>query len=232
SNRRTVPVDRNNFAPRFGFAYQLTPDTVLRGGAGIFYGMNVATNFQYAGTAFRKTANLFFTKDNYQNQYASLDNPFPAGLPPAQGTKYGPLAEWGFDNGNDLGTQTAQNADIYQWNIGIQRLLPWQMVVAADYSANRSTHLPWAGSVTSTRNRNYLPSSVRNALVQQMNPTHDPNDNSVSDYLNTNVPNPFQPLFVPGPSQIFNELDSRYNDAEIPQLNLRRPYPQFDGSFQ
>ena len=33
-----VPVDTNNFAPRIGFAYQLTPGTVLRGGYGIFYG--------------------------------------------------------------------------------------------------------------------------------------------------------------------------------------------------
>jgi hypothetical protein len=73
---------------------------------------------------------------------------------------------------------------------------------------------------------------VRNALVEQMNPTHDPNDNSVSDYLNNFVPNPFQPLFVPGPSQIFNEVDSRYNDPTIPQINLLRPYPQFDGTFQ
>jgi hypothetical protein len=28
--------DRNNFAPRFGFAYKFTPTTVLRGGSGVF----------------------------------------------------------------------------------------------------------------------------------------------------------------------------------------------------
>ena len=49
SGHRNAPVDRNNWAPRLGFAYQLTSNTVLRGGAGVFYGMNVATNFQYAG---------------------------------------------------------------------------------------------------------------------------------------------------------------------------------------
>src|SRR5262249_24288717 len=47
---RHAPVDRNNFAPRFGFASQLASNTVVRGGGGVFYGMNVATNFQYAGT--------------------------------------------------------------------------------------------------------------------------------------------------------------------------------------
>ena len=32
-----VRADGNNFAPRFGFAYQLKPHTVIRGGYGIFY---------------------------------------------------------------------------------------------------------------------------------------------------------------------------------------------------
>jgi outer membrane receptor protein involved in Fe transport len=90
-SRRSAPVDRNNFAPRVGFAYQLTPNTVLRAGAGVFYGMNVATNFQYAGTAFRKSAQIKFTKNNFQDQFAHFDDPFPAGLSPAQGTKYGAL---------------------------------------------------------------------------------------------------------------------------------------------
>ncbi len=45
SGHRAGRVDRNNFAPRFGFAYQLANNTVLRGGIGIFYGMNVATNY-------------------------------------------------------------------------------------------------------------------------------------------------------------------------------------------
>src|SRR5438093_1399864 len=105
SGRRNSPVDRNNFAPRFGFAYQLASNTVLRGGAGVFYGMNVATNFQYAGPAFAKTANMFFTKDNFQHQFACLgpsptqpncpnSSPFPGGLAPPQGTTYGDLAMW------------------------------------------------------------------------------------------------------------------------------------------
>ena len=32
-----IKPDKNNFAPRFGFAYSLTPKTVLRGAYGIFY---------------------------------------------------------------------------------------------------------------------------------------------------------------------------------------------------
>jgi hypothetical protein len=248
SGNRNSRVDRNNFAPRFGFAYQLASNTVLRGGAGMFYGMNVATNYQYAGPSFSKTANMFFTKDDYQHQFATLSNPFPAGLAPPQGTTYGKLAQWGFSNSSDLDTGVARNAEIYQWNLGVQHLFPGQIVVAVDYSANRSTHLPWAGAGgpvngVSPRNRNYIPSAVRNALVAALNPTHDPNNNAVSDYLNSNVPNPFQCFFttVVSPasycpsSPVFNAADvadSRYVDAEIPQGLLLEPFPQFDGGFE
>ncbi|HEX6505211.1 MAG TPA: TonB-dependent receptor [Terriglobales bacterium] len=225
SSTRTIPVDRNNFGPRLGVAYALTPNTVLRGGAGIYYGMNVATNFQYAGTAFRKDGVVYFTKDNFQTQYASLSNPFPAGLPAPQGEKYGPLAMWGFGNGNDLGTQTDRNAEIYQWSLGVQRLLPGNFVVAADYSANRSTHLPWGGSggfsgVTS-RDRNFIPSWLRRQF----------NTQNLFAELQTPVANPFLSMFT-GPNAIFNEPDSLYNDPQIPLINLLRPYPQFNGSFE
>ena len=40
------------------------------------------------------------------------------------------------------------------------------------------------------------PSSVRNTLVATLNPTHDPTSTAVSDYLNTEVPNPFQCFFT------------------------------------
>jgi hypothetical protein len=242
NDRRTGEVDRNNFAPRLGFAYQLATNTVVRGGAGIFYGMSVATNFQYAGPSFSRTANMFFTKNNYQTQFATLADPFPAGLTPPQGTKYGTFAQWGFENTSDLDTSVVRNAEIYQWNLGVQHLLPGQIVISADYSANRSTHLPWAGANLSTREHNFLPSSVRNALVAALNPSHDPNSTAVSDYLNNPVANPFQCFFVTvatpasycPATPVFNPADvadSRYLDPTIPQANLLRPFPEFDGGF-
>ena len=263
SGHRNMTVDRNNFAPRLGFAYQLANNTVLRGGAGVFYGMNVATNFQYAGPAFAKTAQMYFTKDDYATQFACLgpsptqptcSSPFPGGLAPPQGTKYGKLAQWGFGNSSDLNVGTARNAEIYQWNLGIQHMLPGQIVIGVDYSANRSTHLPWAGAGgISTRNRNFLPSQIRRQLVQAAaNPAINPPDPStglpdaswVSHYLAAPVPNPFQCFFtsaaaVTGPwcpaNPIFNAADvtdSIYADAVIPQQLLLEPFPQFAGGFE
>jgi carboxypeptidase family protein/TonB-dependent receptor-like protein len=231
SKQRNVPVDRNNWAPRLGFAYQVNPKTVVRGGAGIYYGLNVATNFQFTGTAFGNFTPIRFTKDNFQTRFATLANPFPSGAPRAQGTKYGPLAVWGFPDSNSLDTGAARNAEIYQWNLGVQHLFPSQIVIGVDYSASRSTHLPFS-SFSGTANRNFLPSAIRNMLVEELNPTHDVSSTAVSDFLNGTVSNPFQSLFDPSnPNAIFNEPDSIYSDSEIPAINLLRPFPQFDGPF-
>jgi hypothetical protein len=153
--------------------------------------------------------------DGYETQYGSLANPFPAGLSGPQGTKYGALALWGFSNPSDLSHEVDRNAEIYQWSVGIQRLLPHSIVIAADYSANRSTHLPW-GSWGFTRNRNFVATGIRSQYT--------------SDQLTTLVANPFQPLFA-GPNATFNEPDSIYNNPTIPLLNVLRPYPQFDGDY-
>jgi hypothetical protein len=215
SNMRTLAVDRNNVAPRVSFAWQVHPTTVVRGGAGIYYGLNVATNFQYAGPAFVANPSIFFTKDSYQTRYATLENPFPTGIPQPQGTAYGKLANWGLADNNNLNLEPARNAEIYQWNVGIQQAFPWKVVLGIDYSANRSTHLPWGG-YSSTANRNFIPSNIRRQYT--------------SDDLNGLVDNPFQSLFS-GPGATFNEPESRYGDSQIPLINLLRPYPQFDGVF-
>ncbi len=239
SGRRSVPAYRNDLGPRLGFAYQLNPDTVIRGGGGIYYGMSVATNFQYPGTAFRKSATIFSTLDNFDTRYATLANPFPTGLTGPQGKQYGALAEWGYGNQNDLGTTAARNADIYQWNLGIQRLLPGRIVLGVDYSANRSIHLPWGG-YASTRNRDFISSSLLAKISQQqhaLDPTCDA-DSCVSNYLQNGVTNPFCSLFGgsgcaynAGPA-IFNEPNSNYNGTTLPLANLLRPFPQFDGDFE
>jgi hypothetical protein len=229
SDTRNAPVDRNNWAPRLGFAYALNPNTVIRGGAGIYFGLNPATNFQFTGTAFGNFTPIRFTKDNFQTQFATLADPFPSGLPQPQGDKYGALALWGFPDNNSLDRGTVRNAEIYQWNLGVQHLFPGQIVIGVDYSASRSTHLPYS-SFSGTANRNFLPSSIRNQLVADLNPGHDVNSTDVSNFLNGLVSNPFQPLFQ-GPGATFNEPDSIYNDDEIPAINLLRPFPHFDGAF-
>ena len=212
---RNLPVDRNNVGPRASFAYLADDKLVIRGAAGVYYGLGVATNFQYPGTAFTSSPTAFFTKDGYLTRSATLENPFPGGIQQPQETAYGKLAEWGLSDQNNLGTETARNAEIYEWNLGLQQEFPLKIVVGLNYSANRSTHLPWGG-YNSTSNRNFIASSVREQYT--------------SDQLSSLVNNPFQPLFA-GPTAIFNQPESRYSDPQLPLINLLRPYPQFDGVF-
>jgi hypothetical protein len=228
-DHRNMGVDRNNWAPRLGFAYALNQNTVVRGGAGVYYGLNVATNFQFTGTAFGNFSPIRFTKDNFQTQFATLANPFPDGLPLPQGHTYGPLAMWGLPDNNSLDTSDARNAEIYQWNLGVQRLFPGQIVIGVDYSASRSTHLPFS-SFSGTANRNFLPSAIRAQIVAGNETDCASQGLGASDCLNMQVTNPFQSLFV-GPNALFNEPTSIYNDDTIPLINLLRPFPQFDGPF-
>ncbi len=235
SSNRSVPVYRKDVGPRLGFAYQIDSKTVVRGGAGIYFGMSPATNFQYPGTAFRKTATMFFTNDDFATQSATLENPFSGGFTGPQGMQYGKLANWGYGNNNDLGTSAARDANIYQWNIGIQRELPSQIVLGVDYSANRSTHLPWAG----TNNRDFIPSALLAKISAAETPT-DPTcqlDSCVSNFLQTQVTNPFAAMFSGGCSPTpstpcFNEPDSNYGQSTLPLGNLINSYPQFAGDFE
>jgi hypothetical protein len=235
SSRRTVPTYRKDIGPRVGFSYQVNPNTVVRGGAGIYFGMSPATNFQYPGSAFRKTANLFFTNDDFATQSATLENPFPGGFTGPQGTQYGQFANWGYQNPNDLGTTAARDAELYQWNLGIQRLLPSQIVLGVDYSANRSTHLPWSG----TNNRAFIPSALLSQIAAAVTPMDSTcaADSCVSNFLQNDVGNPFAGMFntpcTPSASNpCFNEPNSNYNQSTLPLGNLITKYPQFAGDFE
>jgi hypothetical protein len=232
SSMRTVPTYRKDIGPRLGFSYQIDSATVVRGGAGIYFGMSPATNFQYPGSAFRKTANVFFTNNDFATQSATLENPFPNGFTGPQGTQYGQFANWGYQNPNDLGTTAARDAELYQWNLGFQRLLPSQIVLGIDYSANRSTHLPWSG----TNNRAFIPSALLAQISAAVTPT-DPTcqaDSCVSSFLQTQVGNPFYAMFNPpcASNPCFNEVNSNYGEATLPLGTLLTTYPQFAGDFE
>jgi hypothetical protein len=213
SGNRSVPANYSDVGPRVGFAYLVNDKTVVRGGAGLYFGYGVATNYQYPGAAYTSSPEVFFTNDGEVTRSATLEDPFNGGIPPAQGRQYGKEALWGLSNQNNLGTQAAKNANIYQWNLGVQQAFPGKIVVSINYSANRSTFLPWAG----TDNYNFISSSVRKQYT--------------SGQLNTPYPNPFKSMFS-GPGATFNVPSSRYSMDQIPTINVLRPYPQFDGAFE
>src|SRR6185437_13706941 len=206
------PIQWTQINPRVSVEYLVNPKLVIRAGAGIYTGYPLETNYQYAGNSFQINPDINSSFDDDQTRYATLGNPFPAGLPPAPGAAAGKTANWGLSYGNNIDTSMVNDGHIYQWNIGAQRTLPGKLVLEVNYAANRSTHLPFIG----TQNRNFVPTAVREQYTTAQ--------------LRQQVANPFQSLFV-GPGAVVNAPTSQYINDTIPFQNTIRPYPQFDGSF-
>jgi len=84
----TTPYDPRYryFQPRLGFAYQVYPNTVVRGGLGRF----VQASFDKPSQS-GFDANTYYTatNDNYHTQAATLANPFPNGLVAPTGSSLG-----------------------------------------------------------------------------------------------------------------------------------------------
>lgn len=80
------------FQPRLGFAYQLRPNLILRGGLGRFVQSSFTTGSQ---SGFSASTPFIATTDNYYTINATLANPFPAGLVPITGNSLGTLTNVG-----------------------------------------------------------------------------------------------------------------------------------------
>lgn len=140
-------TDWNNFQPRFGFAFSATDKTVFRGGFGMFMlPTEVAGNtFTNPGPAQRTqqylangAQNLFpvtFANFAQTATVPSLDSPVTVG--PNTNVNWMPRV---FPNAYQL-----------QWNVNIQRQLPWSTLVEVGYVGTRGVHLEF------NRNLNTVP---------------------------------------------------------------------------
>lgn len=134
--RSLVKPDKNNFAPRVGLAYQLTPQTVVRAGYGRFYMLferagsedQLALNLPFQVPANVTAANTSQTANNIR-----LQNGFNLSLDPNSVNPT--LVRLRAVNPESV------NPSIDQWNFGIQRLLPGNMVATLDYVGTKGTHL-------------------------------------------------------------------------------------------
>jgi hypothetical protein len=140
--RSISPVDKKNFGPRFGFAWQPfgNKQTVIRGGYAIFY----------------DTVPMILTEDSIQNWPFVIEDQidlgfFHNGPPPPEGF-FGflvdrPSADFGtgpvasYSPGPNAYSKDFRNAYLQNWNFGIQRQLPGNTVVEIAYVGNKATRL-------------------------------------------------------------------------------------------
>ncbi len=156
-SRTGVTPDRNNFAPRFGFAYRVRQGTVLRGGYGIFYNQNGSE-----GVVMRRHRQLPFGPINTEliNQYDANPQLVSQGLDPIPNLDFNVVAD--HPEGGMMGV-AFEFATGYaqQFNLQIQQELPSDMVLKVGYVGNVNSRLdttfnanqPVPGPGNSNRNR-------------------------------------------------------------------------------
>jgi hypothetical protein len=118
--------DTNNIAPRFGFAYQPTPKTVVRGAFGIFF--NLFPTLDSANPVF--TGLPFYSVQTYSQPTGkvpsiTMNNPFPGSgtiaTNPVANTEKSPVTPYQ-----------------EQWNFAVERQLPWNFGLRVGYVGSRS----------------------------------------------------------------------------------------------
>jgi hypothetical protein len=146
--------DRNNFAPRVGFAWQITDKTVVRGGGGIFYG-----GFGYYAVGQTTAASPpFFLSINFPSASTAavsnvvLSTGFPAdALSPTRAVNPAVGAQ----------LRNSPFPTVYQGNLSVERELIGGFVGSIAYVGNSTAHLngqidvnapiPGAGAVNPRR---------------------------------------------------------------------------------
>ncbi len=208
NNRTQVPNYYFDFGPRIGFAWNITPKTVIRSGYGIAYSPSV---FEAAGSSgslgtqgFSSYTNLNSTFDSYRTAAATLSNPFPGGelVPPGRSLGASTFLGQGLGGGSGSVFDSYRIPEIQQWNFNIQRELPEHITLTVGYTGQRGTHLPNGEGGTAY---DQLPAS----------------DFSYGSQLNANVANPFY--------GIITDPTSSLSQKQVPLGQILRPYPQYTG---
>ncbi len=150
----------NNFGPRVGLVYELTPATVFRAGFSISY-LPMTGNFvRLSDTGFSSATAYTASLDGGLTPSGSLSNPFPQGIVAPTGSSLGALTGLGTSiTGNPRGQVSGTSQ---QWSLNVQQqLASWTVQVG--YTGTHGLHLP-ASYAYGHLNQSYL--SQGSALTQ------------------------------------------------------------------
>lgn len=134
--------DRNNFAPRIGFAWQVMSKTVLRGGGGIFYapftGLGSSSG-AFGESGFEVSTSMVTSLDGV-TPLNYLRNPYPQGMNKPSGSSLGTATLLG--QGISFFDRTNRVPYVEQWNLNVQRILPGSIVMEVGYAGSHGLKQP------------------------------------------------------------------------------------------
>ena len=221
NQRKNYVTDWHDIQPRFGFAFQFAPKMVMRGGYGLYYGQSrsgVTGVVPYGSAGFNQYTYAVTSYANLgDSPWLRLSNPFPNGLIQPAGSSLGLMNDVGFGANGPLRTSGANQTPYEQsWSFGIERQLPSNILINAEYVGKKGTHLPFSGSTE----RNHLGPWLDTLPINSTDPNNACATLTVT-CLTNQVDNPFKGIITDPNSQLAADQVSYY------QLLL--PYPQFTG---
>ena len=196
-------TDQNLLMPRFGFAYSVTPKTVLRGGYGIFYDALGVVSVNSNLTGFNGSTEMIVSANNGLNYSADVSNPFPNGFLRGLGAAGGLSTNLG--QGISVVDEDTTSSYMQRWQLAVQRQLPASSVIEVSYVGNRGTRIRVTRDLDAVPRQYYSTSPFR--------------DQPAIDFQSAAVSNPFYPL-LPRTSLA---------STTVSRSQLLRPYPQFTG---
>lgn len=131
-----IPPDYNNFAPRIGMAFQLTPKTVVRSAYGVFYDHNPAIMMNRSAQG-----QPFVTQSSITGR-VSLSSPYgtaaplnPAPVVPGADAAFYPYGTWA------IPSQSIRTGYMQNWNFVVEHQLTNDILLRAAYIGSKGTKL-------------------------------------------------------------------------------------------
>jgi hypothetical protein len=221
----SIPLDKTNISPRVGFAYSVNPKTVVRGGYGIFFipnyvsfGLNPNNDLvNDATTSYNGTINGTVPIN-------TINTPFLPAIVPPVGRTLGTLgtqmyASQVVQNPTEADYANHPEGYVQQWNLNIQRNLPWGFFGSIAYVGSKGTHLESYSQQIDQIGDNYLAQAATQCAAQEAVTGTRCNASGVT--LLQSVPNPFYDAAT--------GVAYALGTATTTLGQLDRPYPQYTG---
>ena len=128
--QNTLPLPKDNLAPRIGLAYSMTPKTIVRSGYGIFWVPNYVSFALNPTNDMVNAASTTYTGTvDGTHPYNSISLPFPDGISPPPGRTLGTEGTQQFltqvvQSITEVNRAHHPNGYVQQWNLSVERELP------------------------------------------------------------------------------------------------------------